>query len=108
MGMGNRYNHGKHFVVPTSVQSRHSSGYTNLIALTTPEVGTDLCFILTIAFLWFEPMTKDPLGENFDWVLKIMVGIVVISFFGVVIKLSTSGEADWGSSFLGLFPTFPF
>ena len=31
---------------------------------------------------------------------------MVISFFGVVIKLSTSGEADWGSILSGFVPDF--
>ena len=37
-----------------------------------------------------------------------MVGIVVISFFGVVIKLSTSGEADWNKIISGFIPDFLF
>jgi hypothetical protein len=39
----------------------------------------------------------------FDWVLKIMVGLVVISFLGVVVKMGSSGELDWkeiGSGFI--------
>ena len=35
-----------------------------------------------------------------------MVGIVVISFFGVVIKLSSSGEADWNKIISGFIPDF--
>ena len=64
-------------------------------------------FILTIAFLVVRAYDKGSTGVKiFDWVLKIMVGIVVISFFGVVIKLSTSGEADWGSILSGFVPDF--
>ena len=64
-------------------------------------------FILTIAFLVVRAYDKGSTGVKiFDWVLKIMVGIVVISFFGVVIKLSTSGEADWGSILAGFVPDF--
>ena len=64
-------------------------------------------FILTIAFLVVRAYDKGSTGVKiFDWVLKIMVGIVVISFFGVVIKLSTSGEADWGAILAGFVPDF--
>jgi len=64
-------------------------------------------FILAIAFLVVRAYDKGSTGVKiFDWVLKIMVGIVVISFFGVVIKLSTSGEADWGSILAGFVPDF--
>ncbi len=64
-------------------------------------------FILTIAFLVVRAYDKGSTGVKiFDWVLKIMVGIVVISFFGVVIKLSTSGEADWGAILSGFVPDF--
>ena len=39
----------------------------------------------------------------FENVLKLMVGVVVISFFGVVIALSLSGRLQWGDIFKGLF-----
>ena len=42
----------------------------------------------------------------FDWILKIMVGVVVISFFGVVVKLSSSGEANWNQIMSGFIPDF--
>ena len=64
-------------------------------------------FILAAAFLVVRAYDKGSTGVKiFDWVLKIMVGIVVISFFGVVIKLSTSGEAEWGSIIAGFVPDF--
>lgn len=43
----------------------------------------------------------------FEIVLKIMVGTVVIAFFGVVIKLGWQKEGlDWGRIFSGLIPDF--
>jgi len=81
----------------------------NLIPALNNTVGKVLicAFILTIAFLVVRAYDKGSTGVKiFDWVLKIMVGIVVISFFGVVIKLSTSGEADWGSILAGFVPDF--
>ncbi len=40
----------------------------------------------------------------FETILKIMVGIVVLSFFGVV--LSMAGDLPWGEIFAGLIPNF--
>lgn len=40
----------------------------------------------------------------FEWVLKGMVGIVVISFFAVVAKMTLSGGLDWGQILSGFIP----
>ncbi len=40
----------------------------------------------------------------FETILKVMVGIVVVSFFGVVIVMSLRGALDWGAIFAGLVP----
>ena len=40
----------------------------------------------------------------FELVLKILVGIVIVSFFGVVFSLSSSGVLNWGAVFKGLIP----
>jgi hypothetical protein len=40
----------------------------------------------------------------FDWVLKIMVGLVVVSFLGVVITMAISGEMEWGKIGRGFIP----
>src|SRR5690606_33747675 len=42
----------------------------------------------------------------FENVLKIMVGVVVVSFFGVVISLTLGGRLDWGAAFAGMVPDF--
>ena len=64
-------------------------------------------FLLIVAFLIVRAYDKGSTGVKiFDWVLKIMVGVVVISFFGVVIKLTTSGEANWQQISAGFIPNF--
>ena len=40
----------------------------------------------------------------FDWVLKIMVGLIVIAFFGVVVKMAGTGELEWGKVAKGFVP----
>jgi hypothetical protein len=63
--------------------------------------------ILGTAFLVVRAYDKGSSGVKlFDWILKIMVGIVVISFFGVVVKLSLNGDADWGKIVGGFVPNF--
>ncbi|GAA4420019.1 divalent metal cation transporter [Bremerella cremea] len=43
----------------------------------------------------------------FDWLLKGMIGVIVICFFGVVVKLGLSGEAfSWSEVFSGFIPDF--
>jgi len=42
----------------------------------------------------------------FEMVLKAMVGIVVLSFFFVVISLTVRGQLQWGAIFAGLIPDF--
>ena len=60
--------------------------------------------LLTLAILVVWAYDRGNKGVKiFDWVLKIMVGLVVISFLGVVIKMGSSGELDWkeiGSGFI--------
>ena len=64
-------------------------------------------FLLIVAFLIVRAYDKGSTGVKiFDWVLKIMVGVVFISFFGVVIKLTTSGEANWQEISAGFIPNF--
>ena len=40
----------------------------------------------------------------FEWVLKAMVALIIVSFVGVVIKIA--GTLEWGSIFRGFVPSF--
>jgi hypothetical protein len=42
--------------------------------------------------------------KYFEIILKVMVGIVVLSFFGVIIVMA--GELQWGAIFAGFIPNF--
>lgn len=42
----------------------------------------------------------------FEYIMKIMVGSIVICFFGVVIRLSIAGQIDWGAIGRGMIPSF--
>ncbi len=39
-----------------------------------------------------------------DAILKVMVAVIIASFFGVVVKLSLTGGLPWGKVFAGLIP----
>lgn len=41
----------------------------------------------------------------FEGLMQAMVGAIVLSFFGVVIRLVVAGQVDWGALFKGLVPT---
>ncbi len=59
--------------------------------------------ILACIIIWrYEKGNKGV--KIFDWILKIMVGLVVLSFFGVVIKMATQGELPWNEIVSGFVP----
>ncbi len=63
-------------------------------------------FLVAAIIIWF----YDSGGwgiKLFELILKGMVGLVVICFFGVVFKMSTSSQGlDWGSILAGFVPNF--
>ena len=65
-----------------------------------------MMFILSGIVIWF----YDSGGwgiKLFEGILKILVGIVVICFFGVVIKMSVStNDLDWAKILAGYIPNF--
>jgi Mn2+/Fe2+ NRAMP family transporter len=44
----------------------------------------------------------------FELILKVMVGVVVLAFFGVVWSLTAAGRLDWGAAFAGLVPNLSY
>lgn len=44
----------------------------------------------------------------FEIILKVMVGLVVLSFFAVVVMLAAKGAIDWGAIAKGLIPNFTY
>lgn len=62
-----------------------------------------LLFLLSTMVVWF----YDSKGWGirvFESLLKGMVGIVVISFFGVVVAMTAKGQLDWGRIASGFIP----
>ncbi|MEZ6065279.1 MAG: divalent metal cation transporter [Planctomycetaceae bacterium] len=64
-----------------------------------------ILFIAGFSVVWF--YNSGGWGIRlFEWILKGMVGIVVVSFFAVVAKMSASGALDWGEILSGFIPDF--
>ena len=62
-----------------------------------------LLFVIGAAVVWsYDSGSKGV--KVFEIILKIMVAIVVVSFFGVVVAMS--GSLDWGAIFTGFIPNF--
>lgn len=62
-----------------------------------------ILFVLSGCVVWF----YDSGGWGvrvFEWILKAMVGIIVLSFFGVVGAMAAKGSLDWGRIAAGFVP----
>lgn len=66
-------------------------------------VASAVILLVCIIVIWFYDQGSTGI-RIFEWVLKAMVGIVILCFFGVVIKMSVVGKLDWGSILGGLVP----
>ena len=45
-------------------------------------------------------------AKAFDLIIKLMVGLIVLSFMAVVITLTSNGQVPWGQIFSGFIPDF--
>ena len=74
--------------------------------LDTPGGKVGICAVLLIlatTVIWISDRGSRG-AKIFDWVLKIMVGLIVIAFFGVVVKMAGTGELEWGKVAKGFVP----
>lgn len=77
-------------------------------AMSATMAQTLICAIIAVICV-IAAWSYDSGGKGvkiFDVMLKLIVGLIVLSFFGVVVKLSTSAEnpLEWGKVFSGLVP----
>ncbi|TWU67191.1 Natural resistance-associated macrophage protein [Crateriforma conspicua] len=63
--------------------------------------------IVTSTVVWFYNSGSRGI-RIFELILKAMVGVVVLSFFGVVIAMSLEGVLDWGKIFAGFVPNLSY
>ncbi|MGI9472063.1 MAG: divalent metal cation transporter [Rubripirellula sp.] len=83
----------------------------NLIPSLNTDTGKVLIAVslLVIASIvvWFYNSGSKGI-KVFEIILKVMVGIVVLSFFGVVLALTTKGSLNWGEIVRGFIPNLSY
>ena len=65
-----------------------------------------VCFgimAICVSVVWFYDSGSKGI-KFFEILLKVMVGLIVLCFFGVVVKMSASGVLDWGKIIGGFVP----
>lgn len=86
-----------------AIQQNLLDGKTDGFAA-TPVICIVLLLVGLVINFFYESGNKGI--KLFELVLKIMVGIVVLSFFGVVVALATSKNFDLGAILGGFIPNF--
>jgi len=66
-------------------------------------IAASAILLVCIVVIWFYDTGSRGI-RIFEWILKAMVGLIIVCFFGVVIKMSLAGALDWGRIFRGLIP----
>lgn len=69
-------------------------------------IAVSLLVIASIV-VWFYNSGSSGI-KAFEIILKVMVGIVVLSFFGVVLALTFEGALNWGEIFSGMVPNLAY
>ncbi len=70
------------------------------------KIGISAIFLALAGGIVYLSSKQGFAAKVFDWTLKIMVAIVVLSFFGVVIILTFKDRLQWGAIFSGFVPDF--
>ncbi len=73
-------------------------GTANFIIVTSIAV---ICIIMVFFY-----DSRGPGVKIFNVMLKLMVGVIVVSFFGVVVYMSVKGDLPWGEIGSGFIPNF--
>ncbi|MGB2820580.1 MAG: divalent metal cation transporter [Phycisphaerae bacterium] len=65
-------------------------------------LGVAIVVICTVVVWFYDTGSKGI--KAFEIILKIMVAVIIICFFGVVVKMSVAGGLDWGAIGRGIVP----
>jgi Mn2+/Fe2+ NRAMP family transporter len=73
------------------------------------KTGTAVAAVLVLAIALFNVtlyIRGGRAAKAFETIIKVIIGAIVICFFGVIVKLSLSGDSalKWGAVFKGLIP----
>ncbi|MGB1924946.1 MAG: divalent metal cation transporter, partial [Rubripirellula sp.] len=71
------------------------------------EIVAGSLLLVALIVVWFYNSGSKGI-KIFELILKAMVGVVVLSFFGVVIALTVQGAVNWGDIFGGLVPNLNY
>ena len=69
-----------------------------------PKLGVSAVLFVAAFTVVMLNQSRGLSAKIFDYFLKGLVGLAVISFFGVVVYLSIKGELNWGEIFSGFVP----
>lgn len=72
------------------------------------DMATIICVLVlfTIGFAVIQAYESKGIGRKiFDWILKLMVAVVVVSFFAVFFKLATARSFPWAKMGEGFLPS---
>ncbi len=79
----------------------------NLLPASATPTGKVLAagslLVVALIVVWFYNSGSRGI-RIFEWILKAMVGVVVLSFFGVVAAMTNAGVLPWGEIFAGFIP----
>ncbi len=70
----------------------------------TGKMAVSAVLLLAASFVLYLNNKEGRAAKAFDFILKGMVAIVVISFFAAVMIMSGNGSVDWGGVFAGFIP----
>ena len=70
------------------------------------QIVVSALLLVTAGLIVYLSSQQGRAAKAFDWLLKIMVATVVISFFGVILVLSSQGTLDWSRIWGGFIPDF--
>mgnify|MGYP006207400931 FL=1 len=70
----------------------------------SPKLIVSAIILILVSFVVALNARRGVAAKIFDWVLKGLVGMVVICFFLVVAVLTYRGELDWGAILAGFIP----
>ena len=77
----------------------------NLFPGMSKHVAAGSILLVSVIVVWFYNSGSKGI-QIFEIILKVMVGIVVLCFFGFVVSLTFAGTLPWGDIFAGLVPDF--
>lgn len=66
-------------------------------------IAASAILLVCVVIIWFYDTGSRGI-RIFEWILKAMVGVIIVCFFGVVIKMSLAGVLDWGRILRGVVP----